>query len=117
MIGVAFLALAVYLVVQAGVALVTQHHAASSAAGVVWTGVTAAVMFLLAAGKGSTGRELGNPVLVTEGRVTVVDGLLAVAVLVGLVLDALLGWWWADPLAALVIVGYALREAVQLLRH
>jgi divalent metal cation (Fe/Co/Zn/Cd) transporter len=117
MIGVAFLALAGYLVVQAAVALVAQHHAASSAAGVVWTGVTAAVMFLLAAGKASTGRELGNPVLVTEGRVTVVDGLLAVAVLVGLVLDALLGWWWADPLAALVIVGYAVREAVHLLRH
>jgi divalent metal cation (Fe/Co/Zn/Cd) transporter len=38
-------------------------------------------------------------------------------VLVGLVLDALLGWWWADPLAALVIVGYAVREAAHLLRH
>ena len=117
LIGVAFLALAGYLVVQAAVALAAQHHAASSAAGVVWTGVTAAVMFLLAAGKTSTGRALGNPVLVTEGRVTVVDGLLAVAVLVGLVLDALLGWWWADPLAALVIVGYAVRESVHLLRH
>ena len=117
MIGVAFLALAVYLLAQSAVALVAQHHATSSAAGVVWTGVTAVVMFLLGAGKTSTGRELGNPVLVTEGRVTVVDGLLAVAVLVGLVLDALLGWWWADPLAALVIVGYAVREALHLLRH
>lgn len=117
MIGVAFLALAVYLIAQAAVALVAQQHPASSATGVVWTGVTAVAMFLLAAGKASTGRELGNPVLVTEGRVTVVDGLLALAVLVGLVLDAVLGWWWADPLAALVIVGYAVREAAHLLRH
>ena len=49
--------------------------------------------------------------LITEGRVTLVDGILAVAVLAGLVLNAVAGWWWADPLAALVIVFYALREA------
>jgi divalent metal cation (Fe/Co/Zn/Cd) transporter len=42
--------------------------------------------------------------------VTVIDGLLAVSVFVGLTLDAWLGWWWADPLAAFVIVYYGLRE-------
>lgn len=68
-------------------------------------------MFALAAGKARTGRALGNPVLITEGRVTLVDGILAVAVLAGLVLNAATGAWWADPLAALVIVFYALREA------
>lgn len=114
-IGVAFVALAAYVVVQAAVALVTQHHPRDGIGGIVWTAVTAVVMFLLAAGKRATGRELGNPVLVSEGRVTVVDGLLAVAVLVGLLLDAAFGWWWADPLAALVLVFYAVREAVQLL--
>ena len=54
---------------------------------------------------------LGNPVLLTEGRVTVIDGLLACAVLVGLVLNAGLGWWWADPAAGLVIIYYAIKEA------
>jgi len=68
-------------------------------------------MFALAAGKARTGRALGNPVLVTEGRVTLVDGILALAVLAGLALNAAEGWWQADPLAALVIVSYALREA------
>jgi divalent metal cation (Fe/Co/Zn/Cd) transporter len=68
-------------------------------------------MFALAAGKARTGRALGNPVLLTEGRVTTIDGLLAVAVLVGLVLNAVFGWWWADPLTAFVLVYYALREA------
>lgn len=68
-------------------------------------------MFALAAGKASTGRALANPVLQTEGRVTLLDGVLAGAVLIGLALDAAFGWWWADPLAALVIVAYALREA------
>jgi divalent metal cation (Fe/Co/Zn/Cd) transporter len=115
-IAVAFLLLAVYLVGQAALALVTQLRPSDGPAGVVWTGVTAIVMFLLAAGKAATGRRLGDPVLIAEGRVTTVDGLLAVAVLIGLALDALLGWWWTDPLAALVIVGYAVREAVHLLR-
>lgn len=54
-------------------------------------------MFALAAGKARAGRALGNPVLRTEGRVTTVDGILAVAGLAGLVLNAVLGWWWADP--------------------
>jgi hypothetical protein len=53
---------------------------------------------------------LANPVLLTEARVTVIDGLLAVAVLLGLVLNAAVGWWWADPAAGLVIVYYAARE-------
>lgn len=115
LIAAAFGALAAYLVVQTAVALITQHHPSDGPAGIAWTAVTAVVMFALAAGKTRTGRALGNPVLVAEGRVTVVDGLLAVAVLVGLILDATLGWWWADPLSALVIVGYAVREARHLL--
>ena len=70
--------------------------------------MTAAAMFTLAAGKARNGWALANPALVTEGRVTLVGGILAVAVLAGLVLNAAAGWWWADPLAALVIVVYAL---------
>jgi divalent metal cation (Fe/Co/Zn/Cd) transporter len=117
MIGIAFVALAAYLIVQSTLALLAGHHASPSVAGILWTGVTAAVMFGLAAGKARTGRSLGNPVLVTEGRVTFVDGLLAVAVLVGLALDLMLGWWWADPLAGYVIVYYASREAFNIFRH
>ena len=48
--------------------------------------------------------------LLTEARVTLIDAALAAAVLAGLVLNALLGWWWADPLAGLVIVYYGFRE-------
>lgn len=74
-------------------------------------------MFLLAASKARTGRALGNPVLVAEGRVTFVDGLLAKAVLLGLVLYVGFGWWWADPVAGYVIVHYAIREAVHIFRE
>jgi divalent metal cation (Fe/Co/Zn/Cd) transporter len=55
-----------------------------------------------------------NPVLVTGGRVTLVDGILAVAMLAGLVVSAAAGLWWADLLAAPVIGCYALRETRQI---
>jgi len=111
LIGGAFLALAVYLTVQSVLVLVTGYRPGHSTLGIAWTAMTAAVMFALAAGKARTGKALGNAVLITEGRVTLADGILAVAVLAGLVLNAAAGWWPADPLAALVIVVYALREA------
>jgi len=114
LIGGAFLALAAYLAIQSVLVLVTGYHARHSVPGIIWTAATAVAMFALAAGKARTGRALGNTVLVTEGRVTLVDGILAVAVLAGLGLNAAAGWWQADPLAALVIVIYALRESRQI---
>jgi divalent metal cation (Fe/Co/Zn/Cd) transporter len=110
LIGYAFAALAVYLLVQSTVVLATGHHPHRSVPGIIWTAVTAAVMFALAAGKARTGRALGNPVLRTEGQVTLIDGILAAAVLLGLALNAALGWWWADPAAGYVLVFYAARE-------
>ena len=110
LIGVAFGVLALYLAVQSTVVLVVGFHPGHSPAGIGWTAVTALVMVVLAAGKARTGRALDNPVLRTEGRVTLIDGLLAAAVLVGLVLNAGFGWWWADPLAGYVLVFYAARE-------
>jgi divalent metal cation (Fe/Co/Zn/Cd) transporter len=96
------------------VVFATGYHPQPSPLGIVWTAVTAAAMFALAAGKRRTGKRLNNPVLITEGRVTVIDGLLACAVLLGLALNATIGWWWADPLAGLVIVYYAIREAKEI---
>ena len=110
LIGSAFAALAVYLLVQSTAVLAAGYHPRHSVPGVIWTAVTAAAMFALAAGKARTGRALDNPVLQTEGRVTVIDGILAVAVLFGLVLNAAAGWWWADPAAGYVLVYYAARE-------
>jgi len=109
-IGVAFMLLALYLAVQSTLVLAIGYRPRHSAIGIAWTAVTAAVMFALATGKSRTGTALGNPVLRTEGRVTLVDGILAVAVLAGLALNAGLGWWQADPLAGYVLVFYAARE-------
>jgi divalent metal cation (Fe/Co/Zn/Cd) transporter len=109
-IGVAFIVLACYLAVQSTLVLVVGYHPHHSLVGIGWTAATAVMMFALAAGKDRTGRALENPVLRTEGRVTFVDGMLATAVLAALILNAVLGWWWADPLAGYVIFVYGLKE-------
>ena len=61
-------------------------------------------------GRRAPDKRSDNPVLSTESRVTLIDGLLAGAVLLGLALNAGLGWWWADPVAGYVLVFYAGRE-------
>jgi divalent metal cation (Fe/Co/Zn/Cd) transporter len=109
-IGIAFLALAAYIAAQSAYVFAPRAHPQQSVLGVVWLALTALVMFALAAGKRVTGKALGNRVLQTEARVTMLDGLLATAVLLGLILNAVLGWWWADPMAVFVIVYYGLRE-------
>jgi divalent metal cation (Fe/Co/Zn/Cd) transporter len=117
LIGYAFGALGFYLLVQSTVVLAVGYRPGHSVLGIVWSAVTAAAMFTLAAGKARTGRALDNPVLRTEGRVTMIDGVLAVAVLLGLTLNAGLGWWWADPAAGYVLVYYAAREVPEIFGH
>jgi divalent metal cation (Fe/Co/Zn/Cd) transporter len=116
-IGGAFIALAVYVAAQSTYTLATRSKPHHSPAGIVWVVATVAVMVALAAGKARAGRALANPVLQTEARVTMIDAYLAGAVLTGLVLNAAAGWWWADPLAGLVIVFYGVREGWGALHH
>jgi divalent metal cation (Fe/Co/Zn/Cd) transporter len=116
-IGAAFVALAVYVTVQAAVVLAGGSHPGTSGLGIAWTAATAVLMAGLACGKAVTGRRLGHAVLRTEARVTLVDAYLATAVLAGLLLNAGAGWWWADPLAGLVVVAYAIREARNAFGH
>ena len=109
-IGAAFFALAAYVAVQAAVVVGFAWHPHPSGLGIGWVAATCAVMLTLAGGKAATGRALGNAVLRAEGRVTLIDAYLAASVLLGLVLNAAAGWWWADPVAGLVIVFYGVKE-------
>jgi divalent metal cation (Fe/Co/Zn/Cd) transporter len=117
LIGIAFFALALYVLIQSARTLASQAHPATSPLGMVWLAATVAAMLLLAWGKYRTGAQLDNPVLLTESRVTLVDAYLAASVLVGIALNALLGWWWADPFAALIIVYYGIREGLHAYRE
>jgi divalent metal cation (Fe/Co/Zn/Cd) transporter len=112
LIAIAFLLLAAYILLQAGYSLLTQTHPHHSVSGIIWLGATLLAMLLLAWGKHRTGQHLGNPVLMTEARVTLVDAYLAAAVFLGLLLNARAGWWWADPLAGLIIVYYGVQEGM-----
>lgn len=125
LIGGAFLLLALYVLLQSAVAWHTGARAAPSIPGMVWLLATIVAMLLLAYGKQMVGRALGNVVLLTESnvvlltesKVTLIDAALAGAVLLGVGANTLFGWWWADPLAGLVIVGYGIREGRAALRH
>ena len=110
LIGAGFAALALYLLVQSTWVIAAGYHPRHSLLGISWTAATALAMLALATGKARTGRALDNPVLTTEGRVTLIDGVLAAAVLLGLLLNTAAGWWWADPAAGYVLVYYAARE-------
>jgi divalent metal cation (Fe/Co/Zn/Cd) transporter len=116
LIGFAFLGLALYLVAQTAVTLAVGIRPDSSLLGIGSLAATTVVMFTLAAAKGRTGRSLGNRTLQTEAKVTMVDGTLAATILVGLVLNAAFGWWWADLAGGVIIIGYGLREGSVLLR-
>jgi len=110
LISIAFFALVIYVLVQSARAILLQAHSTTSPVGIGWLCATLVAMLLLAFGKYRTGKALNNVVLLTESRVTLVDAYLVAAVLIGLVLNSLLGWWWADPVAGLVIVYYGFRE-------
>ncbi len=117
LIGIAFAVLGAYLLIQVAVVFATGVRPATSVPGIAWTALTFVVMLALAWGKIRAGHRMGNPVLSAEGKVTLVDAYLAGAVLAGLALNALFGWWWADPLAGVVIVHYAAREAGHAFKH
>lgn len=117
LIGFSFVGLALYLAIQSTVVLVVGFHPHHSSLGIAWTGVTVVVMFTLALGKARVGAALNNPVLQAEGRITMIDGILATAVLCGLILNAIAGWWWADPVAGYVLLYYAARESRASLSH
>lgn len=114
-IGVAFLLLSVYIFLQSFLVIITQFHPQTSVIGIIWLFMTALVMFGLAYGKSKIGHALNNPVLLKEGKVTLVDGFLAVSVLTGIVLNGLFGWWWADPLSCMILVYYGLKEGFQMI--
>ena len=111
LVAAAFLGLAIVLAVVAVRDLVTGRRAGGSPIGIAYLSVTALVMFGLAIAKRRTAISLASAPLRSEAAMTFLDGFLASATLTGLSLNAGLGWWWADPTAALVVAVGAFNEA------
>jgi divalent metal cation (Fe/Co/Zn/Cd) transporter len=111
LIAASFLVLAAYVGVESVRDLVGGHHPDASWVGIGLSVVTLATMPPLAVAKRRVGLRLGSSATTSESRQTMLCAYLSAALLVGLLANAALGWWWADPLVALVIVAIALREA------
>jgi len=112
LIAVAFWVLAAFLVVISVRGLIRGDRPDSSPLGVAYLGLTAIIMFGLAALKRSTAREFAGETLRAEAAMTFLDGCLATGILIALVLNAGLGWWWADAAAALLVAAFAIKEGV-----
>ncbi|HZF91548.1 cation transporter [Streptomyces sp.] len=109
-IAVSFLALAAYVAVDAVRALAGTGEAERSIPGIVLAALSLAVMPFLSAAQRRAGRELGSASAVADSKQTLLCTYLSAVLLLGLVLNATLGWSWADPVAALLIAAVALKE-------
>ncbi|TDE09939.1 cation transporter [Jiangella asiatica] len=113
LISVSFFALAAYVGVEAVRALAGAAEAAHSTVGIVLAAVSLTVMPGLSWIERRTGLELGSASVVADSKQTLICSYLSAVLLAGLVLNSAAGWWWADPLAALVIAAFAVREGVE----
>lgn len=113
LIGLTFWALAAWVTFDAVTDLVNGDRPDASTVGIVLTAVSVVVMPTLALAKRRTGAALGSSTLVAESNETMVCAYLSVAVLIGLLANSIAGWWWADPIAALVVAAIAAREGLE----
>jgi len=110
MIAISFYILAAYVGVEATRALINASHPQTSWVGIALAAFTAVTMPLLARAKRNVGTQLSSAAAVKEASQTSLCAYLSVALLIGLGANAVFGWWWADPLAALAIAAVALKE-------
>ena len=109
-IALSFFALAAYVTVDAVRALTGTGEATHSLPGIVLAALSLAVMPVLSAAQRRAGRELGSASAVADSKQTLLCTYLSAVLLVGLVVNAVFGWSWADPLAGLVIAAVAVKE-------
>ncbi|MFY1679741.1 MULTISPECIES: cation transporter [unclassified Streptomyces] len=109
-IAVSFFALAAYVSIDSARALTGTGEADHSIPGIVLAALSLAIMPFLSAAQRKTGRELGSASAIADSKQTLLCTYLSAVLLVGLLANLLLGWSWADPVAALVIAAIAVKE-------
>jgi divalent metal cation (Fe/Co/Zn/Cd) transporter len=110
LIGLSFWLIAAYVGVEAIRSLVGGDQPSVSYAGIALAGITLVTMPPLASAKARVAQQLGSAATRSEGRQNLLCAYLSAALLVGLGANAAFGWWWADPMTALVIAGVAVNE-------
>lgn len=112
-IAVAFFALTAYVIATSLLALLGRVEAEHSTLGIIITALSVVIMPFLSLAERRTGRELGSATAVADSKQTLICTYLSAAVLIGLLLNSLFGWWWTDAIAGLVIAGFAIREGIE----
>jgi divalent metal cation (Fe/Co/Zn/Cd) transporter len=113
LIAVTFFALALYLATESIHDLVTRARPGESIAGLAVSVAALVVMPVLAVAKRRTGQAMGNRTLVAESAESFFCAYTSAAALAGVGLNTALGWWWADPAAALIIAALAVKEGLE----
>lgn len=112
-IAVAFFALAAYVVTSSVLSLLGGDRPEHSTVGLVLTAVSVIVMPLVSFAERRAGLEVGSTTAVADSKQTLICSYLSAAVLIGLGVNSLFGWWWADAVAGLVIAVFAVREGLE----
>ena len=112
-VAVSFFALAAYVAVEAALALLSSKEPTHSTVGLVLAAASLVIMPGLSYAQRHAGRLLGSASAVADSKQTLLCTYLSAVLLVGLVANSSLGWWWADPIAALVIAAVALKEGME----
>ena len=113
LIGGSFFVLAAYIAIESARTLAGGSHPETSWIGIALAAFTAVTMPLLARAKRRVGNDIASSATVNEAAQTQLCAYMSVALLAGLAANAVAGWWWADPVAALVIAGVAVQEGVR----
>lgn len=114
-VGVTLFLLAAYVVAEAGSTLLAESRPETSVVGVAVCAAALLVMPWLSLSKRRTGTALGSQILIADAAESLFCAYLSAAVLLGLLVNAIFGWWWADPVAALVIVPLVIKEGLEAL--
>lgn len=115
-VGVTLLITAIYIGGEAGLTLFRAEQPGTSVVGMVLAGTSLLLMPLLAWGKLRAAKAVASPALRAEAIETLVCSYLSATLLAGLAANAALGWWWADPVAALLLVPWLLKEGIENVR-
>jgi len=117
LVGLTFLALAAYVSYESITDLWFRHQPEESLVGIILAAVSLVVMPLLGSAKRRVARQLNSRALAADAMETYLCSYLSFALLLGLGLNARLGWWWADPVAGLAMVAFMIREGLEALRE
>ncbi|HWR37291.1 MAG TPA: cation transporter [Clostridia bacterium] len=113
LVGLSFLALAAYVLIDAGQSLITREAPDSSVAGIIIAALSLVVMPVLARSKRRVASALDSGAMQADSRQTDICAYLSAILLLGLGLNAAFGWWWADPVAGLIMVPIIAKEGIE----